>query len=107
MLSRLTQRRKSSPATKNRPARRGSTYRPLVDLLEERVVPAFTESFDSVTAPALPAGWATQQLAADPNPWSTSSTTTGTSGSFTAAAFSAPNAATVGGPGVTTDTTLT
>ena len=59
--------------------------------------PAYlVESFDGVTAPALPAGWATVVTPAGQNPWTTTA----------AFSVSAPNSATTDTPTVVSDKTL-
>lgn len=59
-------------------------------------VPFFTENFDGVTAPALPAGWSTSTLTGGANPWVTSTTAPDTP----------PNRAFVADPAIVTDNVL-
>lgn len=62
----------------------------------------FTESFDGVTPPALPAGWTqTNAAGADPTVWSSSN-----SGTPTPPAFSSPNAARINDPATVNDKRL-
>ncbi len=56
----------------------------------------FTQNFDGVVAPALPAGWTTSTLAGAANPWATNTTTPD----------SAPNRAFTGDPATVSDNVL-
>ena len=57
-------------------ARRAPPFRPCGEELEDRCVPAvvFSENFDGVTTPALPAGWTSAATGAGAVNWSTSTT---------------------------------
>ena len=60
------------------------------------IVSAFSQNFDGVAAPALPAGWTTSTLSGTPNVWVTSASTPDT----------APNRAFVGDPATVSDNVL-
>lgn len=60
------------------------------------LVPSFTENFDGVVAPGLPAGWSTSILSGAANPWTTRASQTGT----------ASNRVGTGGPAVESDNVL-
>ena len=63
---------------------------------------SFSEWFDGVTAPALPAGWSTQVVQGPAPAWVTSNT----AGALAPAADSAPNSAFVDDPSVVSDKVL-
>jgi hypothetical protein len=58
--------------------------------------PSFSENFDAVTAPALPAGWTTSVVTGFPNPWVTAASSPDTP----------PNKAFIGNPALVTDSAL-
>ncbi len=60
------------------------------------LVPSFSENFDGVAAPALPAGWSTSTLSGTPNLWVTNTTQPDT----------APNRAFVSDPATVSDNVL-
>lgn len=80
-------------------ARRPPSFRPHGEELEDRCVPAvvFSENFDGVTAPALPAGWTATNVTGPAPLWTTT----------TAGPDTGPNAAVINDSGSTSDKQLT